>query len=329
MEEVLKAKEYENTARSVVLPVSTRAIGVSVDNKATSTETNRQRLPAVTIHQLYRVFLAMVERKVFENRLDARLDDRDIWYDPAPFEPFETVITSNNIRPQQIGALIRCLPNFKYDETNFVMLFPAKQFTAQQVYIPIPEVVYLTNLRDTVVSLSNPQTVIAVRRNFINRNAIPGAEFNAQGFLTNADAIIPANYDAAALLEDVYAVKNWIEAASDLKSSRENWFTRIQLSESNHGNESMLVSSEPENLRIQTVIGALEARTYRIQGDITDFWFRSKMSDQMVFYGTYHLGGEQASLARYLYPAYCLRTKGANGIDTKRSFREVVLAVED
>lgn len=135
MEEVLKAKKYENTARSVVLPVSTRAIGVSVVNtynKATSTETNRQRLPAVTIHQLYRVFLAMVERKVFENRLDARLDDRDIWYDPAPFEPFKTVITSNNIRPQQIGALIRCLPNFKYDETNFVMLFPAKQFTAQK-----------------------------------------------------------------------------------------------------------------------------------------------------------------------------------------------------
>lgn len=77
----------------------------------------------------------------------------------------------------------------------------------------------MTNLRDTVVSLSNPQTVIAVRRNFINQNAIPGAKFNAQGFLTNADAIIPANYDAAALLEDVYAVKNWIEAASDLKSS--------------------------------------------------------------------------------------------------------------
>lgn len=188
---------------------------------------------------------------------------------------------------------------------------------------------YLTNLRETVDSLANTQLAIAVRRNFMNRNSIPGAEYNAQSVLTNADAIIPPNYNAAALLEDVYAVKNWIEAASDLKSSREKWFTRIQLSETLHGNESMLVSSEPENLRIITNVDGEAVRTYAVQGDITDFWFRSKMSDQMVFYGTYHLGGEQASLARYLYPAYCLRTKGANGMDTKRSFREVVLAVED
>lgn len=184
-------------------------------------------------------------------------------------------------------------------ETNFVMLFPAKQYTAQQLYIPITVLVYLTKLRDTVTSLANNQFAVAVRRNFFNRNSIPGAEFNAQGLLTNADAIMPANYESAALFEDVYAVKNWKELASDLKSSWENWFTKIQLSELTHGNDFMqifmLVSSQPENLRILTEINDQGVRTYRVAGYITDFWFRSKMSDQMVFYGTYHLGGEQAS----------------------------------
>lgn len=48
MEEILKAKEYENTARSVALPVSTRAVGISIVNtvnKVSATEANRQRLP--------------------------------------------------------------------------------------------------------------------------------------------------------------------------------------------------------------------------------------------------------------------------------------------
>lgn len=91
MEEVLKEKEFENTSRSVVLPVSTRAIGISVDNtnKANSTDANRHRLSAFAIYQLYRVLSAMVERKIFENRLKAKLDDRDVWYDPAPFEEFK------------------------------------------------------------------------------------------------------------------------------------------------------------------------------------------------------------------------------------------------
>lgn len=94
MEEVLKEKEFENTSRSVVLPVSTRAIGISVvnTNKANSTDANRHRLPAFAIYQrlpFYRVLSAMVERKIFENRLEAKLDDRDVWYDPAPFKEFK------------------------------------------------------------------------------------------------------------------------------------------------------------------------------------------------------------------------------------------------
>lgn len=98
MEEVLKAKEYEDTTRSVAIPVSTRAIGFSTAEtykKVTSTEANRQRLPNVTIYQIYRVMIAMVERKVFDNRIAGKLDDRDNWYDPAPFEQYQCMSTSD------------------------------------------------------------------------------------------------------------------------------------------------------------------------------------------------------------------------------------------
>lgn len=325
MEDVLKAKEYENTSRSVALPVSTRAVGISVVNtynKVTQTEANRQRMPNVSIHQIYRVMLAMVERKIFDNRISATLDDRTEWYDPSAFEDFKSVITSINICTQQIGALLRCIPCFKYDEVNFVPLFPANQFDGQRRLLPLPEVVTFSNLRDTVTSLANQQIPLAVRRNFINKNPIPGAIFD-NNILTNADAIIPANYHAQDLRDDLYAVKGWIEAASDLRNAREKWFTKISPSELQHGNESVLVSSNSETLRITVHDGRSV-----VEGDIEEFWFRSRMSDQMIFFGTYHLAGENASIARYLYPGYCTRAKAASGMTTKRSFKEVVLAIE-
>jgi hypothetical protein len=326
MEDVIKAKEYENTTRNVGLPVSTRAVGLStvtVYNKVMATEANRQRLPNVTIFQIYRVVLAMVERKIFDNRIVARLDDRDVWYNPAPFEPFKNVITSLNICTQQIGALLRCISNFTYDDVHFVPLFPANQYDAQRNLIPVPEVVFLSNLRDVVTSLSNPNVQIGLRRHFMNKNPIPGARFDG-ALLTNGDQIMPANYNAEVLREDLYAVKNWIEAASELRGAPNKLFTQVQLTEQTHGNESMLVSSGSENLRIETNADG----TNTVLGDITEFWFRSKMSDHMIFYGTYHMAGQNSSVARYLFPNYCIRSKNACGMSTKRSYRDVALAVE-
>lgn len=266
--------------------------------------------------------LAMVERKIFDNRLACKLDDRELWYDAAQFEQFKAVITSLNITTQQIGALLRCVSTFKFDDINFVPLTPARANDNNGRYLPLPESVILTNLRDTVVSLADARVAIAVRRNFISKIPIPGAIFDG-ALLTNADVIMPANYSPDNLRDDVYAVKNWIEAATDLRNARDKWFSQIQLSEMIHGNESMLVCSNSETLRIEA-----DEHGSRVLGDVNDFWFRSKMSDQMIFYGTYHLGGEIASVARYVYPGYSGRTKQANGMMTKRSFREVVLAVE-
>lgn len=211
LDEVIKAKAYEDTTRSIGIPVSTRAVGISVTttiNKIQATEANRQRLPQMTPFQMYRVMLDMVEKQIFENRIAAKLDDRDGWYDPQQFEEFKNVTSSINICPQQIGALLKCIPSFKFEDLSFVPLFPGKKIDDRQRFIPVPEVVYLTNLRETVVSLADQLVAIAVRRNFANKNPIPGAIF-AQGALTNAEDIMPAGYNAASLMIDLYAVKNW------------------------------------------------------------------------------------------------------------------------
>lgn len=327
IEEVIKAKHYEDTNRSLAIATTTRAVGLSVVttyNRMTALEANRQRLPDLNIHQFFRVMLAMAEKVVFDNRTAANLDNREAWYNPIPFEQFKSVITSLNVCPQQIGALLRCSSSFKFEQVNFVPLYPAGAYDDQNRLVPAPESVCLTNLRDVVQSLSNPRVPVAVRRNFLNRNSIPGADFNQNAVLQNPDAIIPANYDADNLRNDLYAVKNWIESACDLKGVREKWFTQIRWTELMHGNESMLVGNATENLRLVFADG----RTI-IEGDVKDFWYRSPMSDQMVMMGTYHLGGELTSVARYMVPAFVMRLKDSNACATKRSHRDIVLALEN
>ncbi|KAG8275401.1 hypothetical protein J6590_087014 [Homalodisca vitripennis] len=188
--------------------------------------------------------LAVIEKQIHENGLAAALDDRESSYDPEPLEEFKTTVTSLNVTFQQIGALLRSIPTFKYDDINFVPLFPPEVHRAGRL-LPTSELVYLTNLRSVVESLSYRLTPIAVRRNFISRNSIPGA-IDVDLLLMNADEIILQNYRAKQLGTDLYGVKRWIKAATDENGARDKWFTSFKWGELDDRNESVLVSNEAE-----------------------------------------------------------------------------------
>lgn len=186
IEDVIKGKGYEDTKRSVILPVSTSVAGFSTVTALTrvmSTEANRQRLPPITYAAFYRVMLAMIERMIIDNRLVTKVDNREQWYDPHVFEQYKTVITSATVATQQVGALVKSLSAFKYGDVNYVPLFPRGKLDPHGRLIPTPENVHLTNLRD-VVSLADHRIQRRVRQNFINKNPLPGALFNGDAILT-------------------------------------------------------------------------------------------------------------------------------------------------
>lgn len=54
---------------------------------------------------------------------------------------------------------------------------------------------------------------------------------------------MPANYGPENLSRDVFAVKEWIEIASDLKGFKNKWFGEVKLYQEISGNEGVLVSS--------------------------------------------------------------------------------------
>lgn len=129
---------------------------------------------------------------------------------------------------------------FSYSEGNYVPTFPREIRDAQQRLIPCPEYVSFTNLRRYLEYLSNPDTQFPIRENFYNHNPIPRVEWD-DGNMTiqNADDIMPANYGPEQLSRDVFAVKEWIEIAADLKGSKNKWFGELKLYQDISGNEGV------------------------------------------------------------------------------------------
>lgn len=75
---------------------------------------------------------------------------------------------------------------------------PSKQ---KRKFIPDPYVITFNNLRDTVVAMSDKNTDLKIRQDFIASNPIPGAKF-INNILINPDDIIPPDYDKNKFIYD-------------------------------------------------------------------------------------------------------------------------------
>lgn len=288
-------------------------------NRVTQYPENITKLPAMSVFQLYRVQMAMVEKKVFDNRRAAVVDEPTRWVDEHEFEKFNRAITSINVSPQRIGSLIKSISNFKYREVNYVPLFPVDKFDNQNRLIPYPEGVRFTSIRRVVEYLADPRSSRQIRTNFRAKNPLPGAQWGPNDILINPDDIMPLNYTEDSLLSEVYIVKDWIERATSLKSVASKWFAAVDLINDHSGYESILVSNTSGTLKIEGDV---------ILGSVDMFWCCEMIPELQTFYGVYTLAGECASLSTYVYPNYCLRERSAAGFLTRRNYKEVVAVVE-
>ncbi|KAK9720453.1 hypothetical protein QE152_g22041 [Popillia japonica] len=170
--------------------------------------------------------------------------------------------------------------------------------------IPCPEYVTFTNLRRYVEYLSDPNTQIAIREKFYNHNPIPRVEWDVNTHtILNADAIMPVNYGPEHVSRDVFAVKEWIEIAADLKGSKNKWFGELKLYQDVSAN-------------VLTT------------GDANRFWWPVKIPDTVSTFGIYGLLGEIPSVNNYAYPYTCGRSKVVAHYTAERSYNEIVAMVE-
>lgn len=79
IEEVISARKFETLSRAVPIPVSSRAIGFSVQDtltRVTRIPANAEQLPPVSVYHIYRVCLAMMEFKIYQTELRPHLMSR-------------------------------------------------------------------------------------------------------------------------------------------------------------------------------------------------------------------------------------------------------------
>lgn len=149
-----------------------------------------------TIHQMYRVVLAM-----FEYRLSL------VYRKPVtgPFQPFDC--DHVNLGSEFRDAIRSSIDMFKplSDVINYVGVLTYHQKTwVPRIPTNAPRYLklLLSNLRDTVLRMSDNATPVAERRAFRLRSSIPGAIWN-NDLIVNADEIMPNGYNGQLLMDDV------------------------------------------------------------------------------------------------------------------------------
>lgn len=229
---------YTGTDTAVPIPLTTRGIGIHAAIYYNYYKAAAQNDNKCTAAQLYRISLLQLDTKMqinckddlilddeveittpltfshgFDERKNFRLISRAInslgnfALDDASYEPYIPEMDEvdceeggNSARSSPLSVeFFDCYttpnPTLEYDEDE-----------RQRRIVPNPYLITIHNLRQVVVSMSNPNTPLAERKRFIHRNPIPSAVF-VDNLLTNPDDIMPERYDDEAIGRDMVAFR--------------------------------------------------------------------------------------------------------------------------
>ncbi|KAK2582552.1 hypothetical protein KPH14_004843 [Odynerus spinipes] len=208
--------------------------------------------------------------------------------------------------PDPISRTVNAIGKIKVYDRFYLPKISANRISRDGMFVPQSEHVFLFNLRDTVVVLSNPATPLEFRRRFYNNNPIPGAIWrNAPNdpVLTNADEIIPADYGPIQLHEDVEDVQAKINF---LGRKMPKMFTDPVSYEPDGGKE-FLVCNGQNGMRVrdrnanETLIDYY--RRMRIEGDIDTYHNLHALTPAEQLSANLCLLGERPTYMAGMYPS--------------------------
>lgn len=111
--------------------------------------------------------------------------------------------------PEPISTFVNSIGLYKDTTESFFLSMP-EDHTSRGGFIALPENLRISNLRQTVLALSNPNVTEAARTHFENHNPIPGTVW-VNHVLQNPDEIIEDDYTADNLEDDLNSVAPHLE----------------------------------------------------------------------------------------------------------------------
>ncbi|AVK59491.1 coat protein [Wuhan fly virus 6] len=206
-----RMKETANQ-RAQMLSISTRGVGVNLLTSIFTTTAYKNDIPTPNVYSLYRVALAVIEAKVQSLKPNYPIPPR-FSEDIAQLNnsaDFERVCRSVVFLPKPITTMVNSIGIVKNGNSIYIPTFCKDLADSEDRFVPTPEGVRFSNLRQVVTTLADPATPRQYRDAFYARNCIPGAKWNENHILMNADEIMPNNYGTEDLSRDSIRITPWM-----------------------------------------------------------------------------------------------------------------------
>lgn len=202
-----RPEQSETSVQAVILPISTRAIGIAVAKTESAVRTSMRPVEPINFYSVYRASLMQLDIKLYNTRKDSKYAPvtNNLFYETdIPFDYQQLAkTTTENVTP--IANVINSIGNFEYKSEHFTCREPNLIRDAAGFQLPTAANVTINNLRATVEYLSNPNTDQNVRMDFFSCNSLFGSTWEGaphNPVLTNPDMIMPAIYDEQEFRDD-------------------------------------------------------------------------------------------------------------------------------
>lgn len=192
-------------SQDLTLPITTRGIGYNLClYYSRSVYDIRSKCVLPNIHSVYRALLGIVEEK-FSRNFIFPVRNHKLTY------PYSRSWSGDYCLylPKPLHSIVDAIGVIKY---NHVRYYPAMSINTviDGKFVPRPENILLSNLRDTVVALSDTndsEAALLYRKSFHRYNSIPAARWDLTNYtILNPDEIIPAGYDSVSFCRDLEAL---------------------------------------------------------------------------------------------------------------------------
>ncbi|KAJ8713833.1 hypothetical protein PYW08_007453 [Mythimna loreyi] len=310
------------SVRPMSLSITTRGIGLNLCafyyNTIRDYPKFGRTLP--NIYAVYRAMLALVEVKLM--KVGVPLRDFELVYRNSVYLWEEIIGWSSFLIPVTIQKLIDAIGIIENEDEGTYFPVMSKNTLIDGRFVPRPENILLSNLRETVVALADPNNPVLHKETFYQNNPIPAAEWDLNYTLMNAEKIMPAEYDYNTHLDQDFRALRFF-GTTTLRLNLHNF----SIAKKNAtGDKAILMGSQMSGLRTpdlqseETLINYY--RHAEPENNVQNFYSLVSLSDDEKLRGATMLLGEQPIVENCpQHSLYALRSNNVNAFSFMHNYK--------
>lgn len=211
-----------------------------------------------------------------------------------------------NAYPDPLGRIIKSVGPFSDGGEYHVPAVAANSYHNGR-FLPRSDNITFSNLRQTVVALSQEETLPELRHAFYLNNPIPGCIWRnpRNPVLVNPDEVMPNDYGPDNFRRDV---NQFNSSMAWVQKKLEKFVKTDKIDYAAQGSRSLLVSNRQNGLRYPDRQEGQHLAEYyqelQLEHNVDEYWYTSKLDNRELFEGQVNLTGELPAIVNFENPTY-------------------------